>query len=472
MTICGISVRNVKYGNGVISSCDNKVVYVSFPQPDGSKKEIKFLFPDAFTQKFLVSSDPRLEEYVHNYIKEMTCSFCGKENLPTIEVDGKRLCKACEQKHTKKCSKCEQVHLADEFSSVSIPEYPYYISLCDECYSRYVHKCDDCGKTFIADDNVHTFEGKTYCDRCYERMICICDICGVEYIEKLGKRVYDDGDYLDACPKCVQEKTFVCSECERHVLTKYLVSSKFISADKQICHSCVSHCHSCGEAIDYKHTRSYFGHAYCTECEATKKLECPICGDEFIPDTEDQTVCPECVDAIDYMEEVQKIDFSSRQAKVMSVYSLDVIDRCKLFTNLYENCRALETGKEAYNTDKPYHYIIMSILGYNAVLTYLPRELSGKIRNSANVTMTELRSSKGRSRVYSAIKKWLPDSDHALTIPEGKVQLLHYPPLIRAQTEYDKVYGKEWNGPDDYIEIGNYGDTTDFYIIGVLNKEN
>ena len=82
--------------------------------------------------------------------------------------------------------------------------------------------------------------------------------------------------------------------------------------------------------------------------------------------------------------------------------------------------------------------------------------------------MTELRSQKGRFRVHAAISQWLEESDHTLSIHEGEVQLLHYPVLIRAQTKYDKVYGKEWNGPDDYIEIGNYGDTTDFYIIGVL----
>lgn len=41
--------------------------------------------------------------------------------------------------------------------------------------------------------------------------------------------------------------------------------------------------------------------------------------------------------------------------------------------------------------------------------------------------------------------------------------------ILRVQTDYDKNYGKEWCGPGDYIESGNnYGDTTDFYIIGVI----
>ena len=33
-----------------------------------------------------------------------------------------------------------------------------------------------------------------------------------------------------------------------------------------------------------------------------------------------------------------------------------------------------------------------------------------------------------------------------------------------------KIYGKEWNGPYHYTEIGNYGDTTNFYIIGLLQS--
>ena len=36
---------------------------------------------------------------------------------------------------------------------------------------------------------------------------------------------------------------------------------------------------------------------------------------------------------------------------------------------------------------------------------------------------------------------------------------------------HTKWNGKQWNGPYDYIEIGNYGDTKSFYIIGELISE-
>ena len=68
--------------------------------------------------------------------------------------------------------------------------------------------------------------------------------------------------------------------------------------------------------------------------------------------------------------------------------------------------------------------------------------------------------------VYENIKKWMPTSTKTISTSAGEMTILNYPVLLRVQTEYDKIYGKEWNGPDDYIEIGNYGDTTNFFIIG------
>ncbi|MBQ9167113.1 MAG: hypothetical protein IJX67_01725 [Oscillospiraceae bacterium] len=299
-------------------------------------------------------------------------------------------------------------------------------------------------------------------------MISTCSLCGAEYWRTEGETISTDDEYVQVCPECIQKKTVVCSACDQHVLMEDIVNSKYIPAEKRICKRCVEHCSSCGEPVDDERSCTYFWKTYCKECETAKKAECPVCGEEYIPDNDNQHLCPDCMDSVAFMEKLQEIDFSSQVAKVMSVYALDNMDRCKLFTNLYENCRALHTGKETRNDEEPYHYLVMTIIGYKAVVTYLPREITTRVQPSANVTMTELRSTKGRYRVRAAIDRWVDESDHTLNIREGEVQLLHYPVLIRAQTEYDKVYGKEWNGPDDYIEIGNYGDTTDFYVVGVL----
>lgn len=468
MTICGLAVYHKKFGQGTISGCEGKVLDVVFPDLDASEQTKKFIFPDAFLNKQLEAADGRIEKYIQCYIEEQTCSVCGRKNVSTNVIDGKRLCKSCEGKHTKKCPECGQVHLNENFSSVHLSVSPYYTSMCNECYSLYVHRCDKCQTSFISKSPVYSFNGKKYCSRCHERLISTCPICGEVYWDEQGKVLVKDGDYIRACPKCIQEKSFVCSVCERHVANEELVDSKYIPAEKRVCKSCVDYCSSCGEPVDDAHSCTFFWKTYCKDCVATKKVECPICGEEFIPEEEGQRLCPECTDSVAYIQKLKGIDFSAQCAKVMSVYSLDNMDRCKLFTNLYENCRSLYTGQAPRNGDEPFHYLVMSIPGYQAVVTYLPREITARVKNSANVTMTELRSQKGRFRVHAAIEHWLEESDQILSINEGKVQLLHYPVLIRAQTKYDKVYGKEWNGPDDYIEIGNYGDTTDFYIIGVL----
>ena len=468
MTICGVTVFHKSFGKGTVSHCEGTVVTVAFSLLDGSTQEKKFIFPDAFMQRLLESSDLRVEEYIRKYIQDNTCAVCGWENVSTQAIDGKRLCKSCEGKHTKKCPECGQIHLKENFSSVHLSESPYYASMCNDCYSLYIHRCDRCHTSFISKTPVHSFNGKTYCNRCYERLISTCPICGEVYWDEQGKTLVKDEEHIRACPKCIQKKSFLCSICEQHVANEELVDSKYIPAEKKICKSCVDYCNSCGEPVDSEHSCTYFWKTYCKDCEASKKMECTICGEEFIPEEEGQNLCPECMDSVAYLQKLKEIDFSAQHSKVMSVYSLDNMDRCKLFTNLYENCRSLSTGQPPCNEDEPFHYLVMSVPGYQAVVTYLPREITARVKHSANVTMTELRSQKGRFRVHAAIEQWLEESDQTLTICEGEVQLLHYPVLIRAQTQYDKVYGKEWNGPDDYIEIGNYGDTTEFHIIGIL----
>ena len=468
MTICGITVYHKKFGQGTISRCENKVLSVAFLNLDGIIQEKNFIFPDVFINKHLETLDPRVDEYIQKYFQERTCSVCGRENVSTKEICEKRLCKQCEEKLTRKCHQCGQINLNENFSSLHLSEYPHYITLCNDCYSHYVYRCDKCHTFFVSTSEVHTYSEKMYCDRCYDKLISTCPICGELYLDEHSNMFVNDGEYIQACPTCIQEKTFVCSECNLHVMNEELVNSKYVSAEKKICSRCVEHCSSCGEPIDTEHSCTYFSKTYCKDCEVSRKVACSICSEEFIPDKDVQHLCPDCMDSVAYIQNTKKLDFSCRYAKTMSVYDLDYVDRCRLFTNLYENCRSLNSGRDARNNDKPYHYLVMTIMGYKAIVTYLPREITTSVKHSANITMTELRSKKGRIKVYAAIERWLSESDHTMCIREGKVQLLHYPVLIRAQTEYDKVYGKEWNGPYDYIEIGNYGDTTDFYIIGVL----
>ena len=54
-----------------------------------------------------------------------------------------------------------------------------------------------------------------------------------------------------------------------------------------------------------------------------------------------------------------------------------------------------------------------------------------------------------------------------LPLSDGKiVRIWKKPFLICAMTEFDMNYRKEWDGPGEYITYNEYGDTSNFYIIG------
>jgi len=58
-----------------------------------------------------------------------------------------------------------------------------------------------------------------------------------------------------------------------------------------------------------------------------------------------------------------------------------------------------------------------------------------------------------------------------ISLSNGKnLKLWETPYILEAQTDYDKDYRKEWkNGYLEY-EGNEYGDTSEFYIIGCLEK--
>ena len=82
--------------------------------------------------------------------------------------------------------------------------------------------------------------------------------------------------------------------------------------------------------------------------------------------------------------------------------------------------------------------------------------------------MTEFRTNKGSRSVRVAIDAWKELSTKYMETSAGRMRILNYPVKLRVQTNYDKNYGKMWNGPYDYVEIGNYGDTTPLWIVGLI----
>lgn len=473
MSIVGCVVYNKRYGKGYITKCDNNIVTVKFSDNNLGDFQANFIFPSAFTDGFLTFSDKRVTEYIDQMTIEQTCSSCGRKSAQTKLIDGRRFCETCEKQKISCCIFCGELHERRNFTQIhtKISPLPSVVSMCQDCIPIHSFRCSECGTQYTTENKMLCLDEKNLCISCYRELVQECDFCGVPHLRKECKYFYYDGDSILVCPECKTQHTFTCSRCGHEELTELLVESKYVSASQKLCRDCVTACSACGEAIERENIVNSFNENYCIECWESKKRTCPICSEEFIPKIDSQSVCFDCDSSIMYISRLKSIDFTSRKAKVLSVYDLDTVNRCELFTNLYENCRSLETGKAMRNDAKPFHYIVMHFFCFDAVIAYIPSSITNFVRYSENVTMTELRSGRGKRKVNDAILYWLPKSNYKITLSEGDMTVLNYPVLLRVQTKYDKNYGKEWNGPGDYIEIGNYGDTTEFYFIGVLDKE-
>lgn len=469
MSIIGCKVWHENFGEGMIDNYEDGVISVEFILKTGDKKISRFLFPEAFVNNFLVPIDDKSRQNIKLMMDELKCSFCGKMNLHTESIDGKRICSECKKANTFICSMCNNVHHKTNKVQIRVSDDSYQkTTICVDCAETKSFECDSCGSRFT---NIYratnTVNNKIWCKKCYRQSVELCSFCGEPYISEEGENFYRYSGDINVCPSCIPNNTFKCESCGGICLMESLVNSKFVPKSKFICDSCVSTCSVCGEAINEGDINEAFNKYYCPDCWRNM-VKCSICGDEFVPESNNQVLCPDCIDMEAYVARIENKDFINCKYREMSCYRLEYMDRCRLFTRLYESCKELEGRVFGDRNDEPFHLLVMRLLGYRVVITYLPQNIVGNVKYSRNLTLTKFRSSDGRLSVHNAISKWDDLSSHYVQTVAGKMKILNYPVLIRVQTEYDKVYGKNWNGPYDYIEIGNYGDTTDFYIIGLL----
>lgn len=471
MDIVGCAVLHKTWGQGLIESCDRDIISVRFSATQKGEEVTKFYLPDAFRKGFLVAADCNADKCIQQLLTEYKCAICGADVVHTEPIDGKRFCISCKTQHTKICPHCGVLHAKTAMLPVIDDNYFYERTLiCKTCAEAETFVCDRCGDRYSKDYQEPLKIGsRSLCNACYEAVARTCHFCGSQFNLDDGAAFFRNSGYVHVCPGCLEQETFICRKCGNRKLKVSMVSSKYIPLEDQVCDTCTTTCAVCNTAIYKQNAKQVFGKLYCPECFKTLMEECPCCGEEYIPQNSSQKMCPDCIEMEAYVCRLVNLDFCSRAYKAINYYSLDYIDRCQLFTSLYENCSELD-NHDKFNSDsyEPFHFLVMSLVGYKTVITHLPKKVTGKVKCSENITMTEFRSRKGKFSVYTAIEQWIDRSTHYMETSAGKMQVLSYPVRLRVQTKYDKIYGKEWNGPDDYIEIGNYGDTTDFYIIGIL----
>lgn len=467
--LCGLTVKHTMWGEGTIKSLSASILSIHFKNTATGERSVNFQFPDAFTKGHLTVPNQTEKKHVEEFIESCKCVFCGRTDIESLIVDNIRVCVKCKKVHTAQCPYCHQLHIKDNFEIVNyfVSKYSYYTEkLCKECITKYTYECSKCTHRYLTEENTPVIlDEKKLCQDCFKSLSDVCYFCKKTFNEDDGDSVYTSNGYVNLCPDCVKEKTFECTDCGSRELLEDKAISKFIHSSKNICFNCTKECSVCGELIDKDNINKSFDKCYCPDCWEQYMIECSICGDEFVPNNKSEELCPDCVNMKEYEKRIMKIDFSDYAYKVVSYYSLGYIYRCSLFTKLYENNKGYRV-KENLPPENDYKLIVMDYVRYKLLIAYLPRNIVGNVRNALNVTMTKFRSKKHCYSVYKVVKEWLPSSSKTITTQCGDFNLLAYPILLRVQTDYDKCYGKEWYGPNDYIEIGNYGDTTNFYIIG------
>ena len=468
----GYTVYHSGWGEGVIEKFDSSSMVVHFIKTNAGERSVKFQFPKSFADGFLYFTDKALQSDIELLIAECKCVFCDKIGIQTELINGKRVCADCKKEHMTKCPFCSEFHERESMQKCYTNEHSFHsILICDKCAANNTFECERCNKRLhIKYKVISKVSNRTICQKCLPNVVRECHFCKVLFDINQGDTFYDcdEGETVDVCSNCITTHTFKCEECGYEKLTTSRFSSKYIPEDYNICKSCVSSCSICNEKFPDSKIIKSFGKIVCPHCWEKLKKQCSICNDDYISNESLDQLCPDCVESQLYTERLKKTNITKYPFKTLRYWSLEYINRCDLFTNLYEFCEPDLIFGVPVDEGSPFKYIAMEFFNMKIIITHLSRDIVGKVRHSENITMTEFKNNSGRAKVLQAIEQWRKISTSTIDLPIGRMNILNYPILLRVQTKYDKIYGKEWNGPDDYIEIGNYGDTTNFYIIGFV----
>ena len=469
MSLVGQFVVHKKWGSGLIESLTENAVSVRF-DCDGVCRS--FEFPNAFIRGYLKGATAKSASEIDRALEDRKCQCCGNPGVSTELISGKWLCVSCKTKFAVRCPTCGCYCDKNKMTAAFADRSTYtIINICEDCAKTKSFKCDHCGTRSLNSQRVtKAVSGKAYCVACFDYSTKVCNLCRSPFDIGTGATFFRRSESINVCPSCLKENTFRCSQCGSLELVAARVASKYISSDKGICDSCVEHCVVCNEAILFNPKKIAFGKHFCPECWDKVVISCNTCGEDFYPEDGCKNQCPDCVEMEAYKKRLLSSGALERPYDHIAYYQLEYVDRCKLFTKLYRCCTQSEDRLLLSGETELFNYLVMDFFNKRIVITYLPEEIKGNVRFSEDVTMTEFRSKKGRIGVLEAIRNWCDSSADCMNTTAGRMKILNYPVRLRVQTSYDKVYGKQWNGPNDYIEIGNYGDTTEFYVVGILEE--
>ena len=256
-----------------------------------------------------------------------------------------------------------------------------------------------------------------------------------------------------------------------------LTGASFVPKGENWCYSCANDkgYHACEECEKYypddelTDVEDYY--SYCPACLPKKAKACSECGKLYLvnSNSDNANLCRECDRKKGYLDIMSRINFASLKVEKIHAYTLENSRTVSLMTRLHTTKKAAEEA-EKYGSKREYSdALLIDVSDSSLVVVYGYPFPTDKIPSPyASATMTEFK--KGSKAYQLAWKKHellaiLPWSE------DNIFELWKSPFELRAQTDYDTDYRKEWRWGDLVYEGNNYGDTSNFWIIGTLKKK-
>lgn len=314
--------------------------------------------------------------------------------------------------------------------------------------------CCLCGKVV---QNIKKHKDQLLCFDCFSNAERCCEC---------GRKVHENSlSYEEAqmCSVCFDKFYFKCDVCNEYYSNWYESKSNIIPQEQRWCTNCITTCEVCEEEFK-KEDLIKFDHYYylCSNCVKTHLKKCQKCRQQFIANEQNQKFCKDCNDVISFEEFLSTVDLSDYYYVSYSFYDFCHSKTVELMSRLNGSCN-----------EDPFDILFLSnSIGEKLVLVDEYSKLYGRKaikKYYDSCTLTEFKKSnlfykltREKFNIISTIK-WSDDE---------VIDVWSEPVWIRAQTYADMDYRKEWIGGDLVYEGNNYGDASDFYIIGKMRKIN
>ena len=412
MDILGSHVLHKTFGRGeIVGLQDNRILVVFNNTKAGIRKSI-FLLPESFlgVSPFLQAEEDTLASYINGVVfGEFTCHFCKKQVSAKVLLNEKHLCSEC---------------------------------------SKYASICKSCGSLVDTRSSKYTTNHGRLCMDCYSKLYFSCCICGNTYERGLhnpahGKSIPENEKWCYSC--ALNNELMLCRGC-----------NLFFSMDSLTRVEGIEYCDSCLSNFT----------AICSKCGVRT-----VCSDKSTK----PVLCRSCAKISQYKEIFANIDFTKLRVCRENVYSLEKNPTTVTMTMLHSSKWLNEVVHgDKKPPDRPYYDVLLiSGLYYypdmELVVIYgdcIRHLIPGAFKSS---TMTVFK----QERIAMNLLYMKHDILQSTKCSDGRIfELWQSPFRLRAKTDYDTFYGKEWHGRYLVYEGNNYGDTSDFYVIGMLKPQN